>query len=288
MPTISRNYKSGGIESSEVDLNLYPRNTNGVVTPSAGLLNAPADLDPPLTISTNGTEDNYEQKAVDISGDTACRSYTTAFGWSPWLVQGTAAYADVQTSPTDTTADRLMAVGAFGVGATTNPVQFPKGAGNSILNQNAPNGFYRTTTPITDLPTEVGAEQNFMVMVNRWDSDDVNIQIKGTGTQRGLIFENSYRSSTGDWSGWQPVYTGANYQPNTANGIGVVTKMKNNSGGAINAGATVSGSLLNHYFIDAAGVSQQAGATGGTGTTWRNVSGSNVGNGNGVEFVRES
>lgn len=114
MPTISRNYKSGGIESSEVDLNLYPRNTNGVVTPSAGLLNAPADLDPPLTISTNGTEDNYEQKAVDISGDTACRSYTTAFGWSPWLVQGTAAYSDVQTSPTDTTPDRVLLTDALG------------------------------------------------------------------------------------------------------------------------------------------------------------------------------
>ena len=108
MPNITNNYKAGGIESSEVDLNLYPLNTDGIVSPSSGLVNAPSGLTPPLTISTNGTPDNYEQKAVDISGDTATRSFINGFGFSPWLVQGTAAYADVQSSPTDTTAGRLL------------------------------------------------------------------------------------------------------------------------------------------------------------------------------------
>jgi len=120
MPTISRNYKSGGVDSSEVDLDLYPLNTSGVVTPSSGLLNAPDDLTPPLTISTTGTKDNYEQKAVDISGDTACRSFTTAFGFSPWLVQGTAAYAKVQTSPTDATAGRLLNNETTHIGGNVN------------------------------------------------------------------------------------------------------------------------------------------------------------------------
>lgn len=90
------------------------------------------------------------------------------------------------------------------------------------------------------------------------------------------------------WSDWQPVYTGLNYQPETSNGLGVVRFMKNNSGASITANGTIDGASLSHYYIDASGVMQQAGTNGGAGTTWKNVSGSNVGNGNGVEFVRIS
>lgn len=60
---------------------------------------------------------------------------------------GTAANANVQTSPTDTTAGALMAVGAFGGDGSTTNVNFPS---TSVDDHTAPNGRYRvfrTATP---------------------------------------------------------------------------------------------------------------------------------------------
>ena len=110
-----------------------------------------------------------------------------------------------------------------------------------------------------------------------------DVQTSPTDATAGAVLNNETTSIGGFVN-----FTEANYQPETFNGLGVVKKLKNNSGGSIANGATVSGSLLAHYFVDATGTLIEAGATGGSGTTWMNVSGSNVGNGNGVEFVRVS
>ena len=50
--------------------------------------------------------------------------------------------------------------------------------------------------------------------------------------------------SAGVWSAWQPVYTGANYQPEVIGGIGVAQLMQNASGGNQFAGNDYAGSLL--------------------------------------------
>ena len=70
------------------------------------------------------------------------------------LELGNAATATVQTSPTDTTAGRLMAVGAFGLGGRT-----PLYAGNIDLPADVPKGWVFCASPngtTGTLPTEYG------------------------------------------------------------------------------------------------------------------------------------
>lgn len=82
-------------------------------------------------------------------------------------------------------------------------------------------------------------------------------------------------------------YTGANYQPATVWGVGVVRTMKNASGGNISTGQQVAGDLLYSYYI-AAGVSTQW-VQGLASQVWRCLAeGSTIGNGNGCLFVRVS
>ena len=198
--------------------------------------------------------------------------------------RGTAATANVQTYPTDTTAGALMAAGAFGLGADTVPV-----VTNNDCNDITISGdYYGSAGSSANLP-ESGVS---------WQITHSATSLTGFATQTAIAYGGSVATNSNKmyirhkdndiWENWQPVYTGANYQPETFNGLGVVKKLKNKSGGSIASGATVSGSLLAHYFVDATGALIEAGATGGSGTTWENVSGSNVGNGNGVEFVRIS
>jgi hypothetical protein len=81
-------------------------------------------------------------------------------------------------------------------------------------------------------------------------------------------------------------WTTSNYQPETINGLGIIRTLKNKSGGSIASGASVTAANLATYYVDNTGTLIEAGAS-LTGT-WKNISGSNVGNGNGVEFVRIS
>lgn len=166
--------------------------------------------------------------------------------------------------------DGTVPLGINGVfsGDTTGFAQFFAEAGNyRVTAFDSGSGFTKTW--------------DFVAMVG--DAAFRQVQASPADTTAGALLNNETTHIGGNLN-----YTGVNYQPETLNGIGVVLKMKNKSGGSISNGATVSGSLLAHYFTDATGVSIEAGATGGSGTIWKNVSGSNVGNGNGVEFVRVS
>lgn len=82
---------------------------------------------------------------------------------------------------------------------------------------------------------------------------------------------------------WQPIYTGANYQPETINGLGVVRFMQNASGANFNSGSTISGSLLRQYYIGSA-IAITPFAVGDSGT-WKNV-GTTVTNNQGTWCVR--
>lgn len=67
-------------------------------------------------------------------------------------------------------------------------------------------------------------------------------------------------------------YTGANYQPEVVNGIGVVRLMRNVSGTTVPYLGTVDGSLLKQAYFTTSGVITENGS-GGAGNDWRNVSG---------------
>jgi hypothetical protein len=200
--------------------------------------------------------------------------------WRFVVLIGTAALADTQTSPTDTTAGALMEVGAFGngkggfnvaldVNTLIVPAKYFAGTGSN----NLPSGVL---TGLMDVTSGTVATANDRIVQRLHDYTNI------------ASYERTSLNLGGTWSAWQPVYTGVNYQPEVVNGIGVVRKMKNNSGGSISTGATVSGTLLRSYFVDASGDFIDTGSTGGSGTTWINSSGSNTGNGNGVDFTRVS
>lgn len=77
---------------------------------------------------------------------------------------GTAANANVQASPTDTTAGAMMAVGAFGSAGGTTNVNFP---GTSVDDHLIPNGtyrVYRSATPDGTHPPGVSGDYMLTVL----------------------------------------------------------------------------------------------------------------------------
>jgi len=170
---------------------------------------------------------------------------------------GTASEADVQTSSTDTTAGRLMANGAWGWGGNLSPTLTNSDANDTIVG-----GAYRVVSSDANIPS-VSTGATMLVMI--FDQNTITQLILARDAsgmwQRG--------KTGGTWSAWQPVYTGANYQPETSTGIGVVRLMRNDSGGSIAPNATVAGSQLAFFTQDTAGNTLGAGSP-GTGT-WKNV-----------------
>lgn len=187
---------------------------------------------------------------------------------------GTAAYSDVQTSPTDTTTGAVMTVGAFGNGSIAN---------ESTINCNTflESGRRGHSASVSNGPSG----QTFGIVI----CDYYTTGSSGRGSQHFIgtsgigIWQRTMTSGT--WSDWQPVYTGENYQPENSNGIGVVKRMRNISGGAVSNGATVSGTLLQFFSSDASGSTVSSGLASGV---WRNVTGLSVANNNRGDFVRES
>jgi len=128
----------------------------------------------------------------------------------------------VQSSPTDATAGKLMAVGAFGLGAANSPDQTGLDVNTiSVLGWNyvinPVNGPSVGTTKFFTFPSTVGGGRGsqFAYPVN---TDEIWYR-----TQK----------SSATWSTWQPVYTGANF-----------IQAQNTSGATINGGATTDGSNL--------------------------------------------
>jgi len=242
--------------------------------------------------------------------------------------RGTAATADVQTSPTDTTAGALMAVGAFGLGelvlATStdfNTGDFLKGGkwltetgamsnapagyvngrhtvevtggvpyvtqtlygnqtnkgmiwnrtvdngtwsawqrtdpqafglgGNAIINNDADSSVLRTEIICNSGLGQNGFPDAGIFTVHTFKTNSATlisqIAIRNTSTSGNTSSADIYIRNTtvsGFLQAWQPVYTGANYQPETIGGVGVVQMMQNASGGNQFAGNDYAGSLL--------------------------------------------
>jgi hypothetical protein len=185
---------------------------------------------------------------------------------------GTASLVDKQTSSTDTTADALMVVGAFGLG--------------SDLNLNSTVHATGTPNDIAGTGMVVGGADAFTLGISGFVSGTLGtLTTYATGATTSELRKYSRSWTNGSasyiqlagsggttWSAWQPVYTGANYQPDTVNGIGVVRLMRNVSGGTIANGGTVDGALLKQAYFQSNGVIADNGS-GGSGNDWRNVSG---------------
>lgn len=107
-----------------------------------------------------------------------------------------------QTSATDTTAGRMMAVGAFGLGATS---------GNDVTDANSAtrNGFYRLTAPYTNSPDGVSAVDMF---VSCWG---VNVTQRAcrSGLVGGINYVRSYNSNTTSWGAWKIEWDSGNLVP---------------------------------------------------------------------------
>ena len=247
----------------------------------------------------------------------------------------------VQTSPTDTTADALMAVGAFGGGGAVNI------SGGTDVQTLKLQGLYEYTagSPITNVPAEIAGKAAYIIVdaglgstkprqtiteigvdSGTWESkfngttwsawkrtdpqafgvgaplnqDWDNLPSGGVYNQGGTNSPSGFVSGLsskinadqgfqimGDTAGgifvrssnlvdsaaWQSVYTGANYQPEDSQGLGVVRLMKNIFGTSLNQGA-IAGSNVSFVYFNSSGVITDTGITGSG--TWRNVSGKTI------------
>lgn len=117
--------------------------------------------------------------------------------------------AEVQTSPTDTTADRLMKVGAFGLGATA--------AGGSYASDldSVPDftAFYTLSNGVTNGPptgNSIGSGDHLLHL--SWDSNSAKQIIFGHETSR--IYYR--RKKSGVWQSWAEALLTADYPSDTA------------------------------------------------------------------------
>jgi len=174
---------------------------------------------------------------------------------------GTAASADVQTSTTDVTVGRVVINGGHGLGGDGVAVDWNAPTA-SILAESSLNSPIGGTS-VLGVNVKSGTTQSAFVGRNE--------RFFGRTIEAGVV------------QPWHELYTGANYQPETSNGIGVVKRMANNSGGSISNQATVAGSSLLFFQSDSNGITVSAGAASGT---WMNVTGLSVAASNRGDFVR--
>ena len=180
---------------------------------------------------------------------------------------GTAAEANVQTSPTDTTAEALMAVGAFGIGADTAPMI-------TDLKSLVEGGLYSVGGSTLNLPPNMS---NGSAYIGKWTTSGASESqsVLVIDISNDTIWLTNYDGyDGGTWSAWQPVYTGANYQPQElGGGLNVPQFMKNVSGTSWSSGTTKAGSGLQYAFAGSGG--ELLGSGGAADGTWLNINNTN-------------
>lgn len=141
---------------------------------------------------------------------------------------GTAASKDVTTSPTDTTAGRLLKVGDFGVGASVY-------IGNTDLNTIVSSGFYRIEDANPNRPA--GSEYGQLIVSRGVDT--IYQQISG---YTGRVWQRSGNppetGGAGTWNPWQEFY-------HTGNILGTVSQ----SGGVPTGAIIERGSNVNGEYV---------------------------------------
>jgi len=141
--------------------------------------------DPTSGVSALGVDASGEVKRFNL-GSAANRSVGTGAAAIPLNSDlGTAAVEDVQTSLTDTTADRLMKVGAFGLGLS--------GAASSVdnLDELTATGVYAFGATTLNIPF-VGAFGNCLLYIrNSVSGGHRSNQIAITASDRMFLRTNS-------------------------------------------------------------------------------------------------
>lgn len=166
--------------------------------------------------------------------------------------RGTMGIVDAQTSLTDTTAGRGMLVGAFGLGGERVI---------SNLDTIVETTFGVFASGITGSPFNYGT----LVHIQRGADAIQEATSVLTGEK-----ESRFRAG-GTWSAWQPVYTGANYQPFTYSGLGHTLVARNISGGSVGAGSSIDGTLLLPVRWSSAGTIETSGTL--STSVWMNKGG---------------
>lgn len=108
-----------------------------------------------------------------------------------------------------------------------------------------------------------------------------NVQSSPTDATAGAVLNNETTHVGGNIN-----YTGANFQPDTSLGIGVIRVLKNVSGATLSDGSTASGTDLRKTWHTASSVFQSTG--GSISGIWRVVSGVDIPNNYSAEFVKVS
>ena len=164
--------------------------------------------DPTSGVSALGVDASGEVKRFNL-GSAANRSVGTGAAAIPLNSDlGTAAVEDVQTSLTDTTADRLMKVGAFGLGNTSLATELDADATELAT------GFYRwdSSTSAGSGPT-VGA---FMVLHTRRapGGGESQIWFRDAIAAANLIYHRT--RVIGAWSSFYGVISTSEYPSDSA------------------------------------------------------------------------
>lgn len=100
-----------------------------------------------LIVLMHGGGDYASQLALSVTDSRILKRAKVGASWSEWQELWNTENLVKQTSPTDTTAGAMMAVGAFGLGANT-----PEWSNTTLNDFTVPTGFYRATSSVTDTP----------------------------------------------------------------------------------------------------------------------------------------
>lgn len=160
---------------------------------------------------------------------------------------GTMALVDKQSSPTDATAGRGLLVRAFGLGVDAADT------GNWLTldaDTYKVSGQYLSSNSSTNIPSGAG----FGTLVVYASSDPTFFTQDYVAVQSQKRWARTKLGAS--WSDWQPVYTGASYQPETVQGIGVRVRMKNVLGSPATPNLSLGGSNVRYVYTDAAGNEQ--------------------------------
>ena len=125
---------------------------------------------------------------------------------------GTAATATVQTSPTDTTAGRLMSVGAFGLGGVTLPSL------TTLDDRFTRPGFY-ICAEATGAPSPYGLAHIIGNVSGKTDSTWVHQVFYDTA---GVVYER-FTTNFGEWSPWRRMYHSGNILGTVSHSGGIPT-----------------------------------------------------------------
>ena len=132
---------------------------------------------------------------VEQHNDLLGRSEANAHPASSISGLGTAATANVTTSPNDTTAGRLLKVGDFGIGS--NGFRgYPVNDFNSPDNADVPVGIYSFNTTFDNRPVDT---TGIMIVASRASGEKINILVTGGTSTPDMYFRRVTESSIGPW-----------------------------------------------------------------------------------------